>query len=312
MRVDRLSQTLLGPPVPGERGVGPLRVWPGGVAVSRSVGDFECGSHVLPVPHIRQVVIPETGGRLLVASDGLWDYFTGKRACRVARSSPLYKVPHRLFKSLMFHTDGVLTDDTTILAVDILPQGHNDFRSLAKQVRKTTRKKLQSWKDLWSFMTLPLQEPEQEPLSLYNDIDVFRYYPRITSRGVAMYRYRRDLCLTYQPNIIHHPVRYDSNAVEMFNEYAYSEDEEGQKSLCDSEKERTKNSERDGRRSPYEPERIRARRITTQRVSQRLVHMLVTGKSSKTSMMFRDDSAQEAIEVDPVGSQEREDIMVTM
>ena len=55
VRVDRLSQTLLGPPVPGERGVGPLRVWPGGVAVSRSVGDFECGSHVLPVPHIRRV-----------------------------------------------------------------------------------------------------------------------------------------------------------------------------------------------------------------------------------------------------------------
>lgn len=57
VRVDSLSQTLLGPPMPGERGVGPLRVWPGGIAVSRSVGDFECGAHVLPVPHIRQVSV---------------------------------------------------------------------------------------------------------------------------------------------------------------------------------------------------------------------------------------------------------------
>lgn len=118
--------------------------------------------------------------------------------------------------------------------------------------------------------------------------------------------------MTYQPDISHHPIRYESNAVEIFNEFAYSEDGEGQKSLCDSEKERAKNMNTEGRRSPYEPERIRARRITTQRVSQRLVHMLVTGKSSKTSMLFRDDSAQEAIEVDPVGPQGREDIMMTM
>lgn len=84
------------------------------------------------------MIIPETGARLLIASDGLWDYFTGKRACRVARSSPLYKVPNRLFKSLMFHTDGVLTDDTTILVVDILPRGYTDFRSLVKQVTSMT------------------------------------------------------------------------------------------------------------------------------------------------------------------------------
>lgn len=179
------------------------------------------------------------------------------------------------------------------------------------QVRKTTRRKLQSWKDLWSLMTLPLQEPEQVPLSFYSDIDVHKFYPRITSRGVAMYRYKRDLCLTYQPDISNHPMRCESNAVQAANEFAYSEDGESRRSPFDSEMDRA-SVDRAGRRSPYEPERIRARRITTQRVSQRLVHMVVTAKTSKAAMLFRDDSAQEAIEVDPVGSREREDIMMTM
>lgn len=33
--VDSLSQSMLGPPKEHEVGIGPLRAWPGGVAVSR-------------------------------------------------------------------------------------------------------------------------------------------------------------------------------------------------------------------------------------------------------------------------------------
>lgn len=39
----------------GEQGVGPMRLWPGGLCVSRSVGDLDAGAEVMPVPHIRQV-----------------------------------------------------------------------------------------------------------------------------------------------------------------------------------------------------------------------------------------------------------------
>lgn len=46
---------LQGPARQGELGVGPLRLWPGGLCVSRSVGDLDAGPEVVPLPHIRQV-----------------------------------------------------------------------------------------------------------------------------------------------------------------------------------------------------------------------------------------------------------------
>lgn len=36
-------------------GVGPLRVWPGGLAMSRTIGDYEAGDAVTATPEIRQV-----------------------------------------------------------------------------------------------------------------------------------------------------------------------------------------------------------------------------------------------------------------
>lgn len=44
-----------GPAVDGEPGVGPLRIWPGGLCVSRSVGDTDAGPHIVPIPHVKQV-----------------------------------------------------------------------------------------------------------------------------------------------------------------------------------------------------------------------------------------------------------------
>ncbi|CAD7701169.1 unnamed protein product [Ostreobium quekettii] len=119
----------------------------------------------------------------------------------------------------MFHTDGVLTDDTTILAFDVLPPGATDFRHLAKQVRKSTRRKVHSWKDILSILTYPLQDGSQEPLSLYTDIDVYTHYPRITSRGVAMYRMNKErYCALWVPPKAVHPVRYDSTMVDLMND----------------------------------------------------------------------------------------------
>lgn len=49
---------LQGPARPNELGVGPLRLWPGGLCVSRSVGDLDAGPEVMPLPNIRQVCAP--------------------------------------------------------------------------------------------------------------------------------------------------------------------------------------------------------------------------------------------------------------
>jgi hypothetical protein len=46
---------LQGPAKPQEMGVGPLRMWPGGLCVSRSIGDLDAGPLIVPLPHVRQV-----------------------------------------------------------------------------------------------------------------------------------------------------------------------------------------------------------------------------------------------------------------
>ena len=54
-KVNQLGRDLFRPVEDGEEGVGPLRVWPCGLAVSRSVGDYDCGAEVTAAPHVRQV-----------------------------------------------------------------------------------------------------------------------------------------------------------------------------------------------------------------------------------------------------------------
>ena len=35
--------------------VGPLRAWPGGICLSRSIGDLDAGEYIVPVPHVKQI-----------------------------------------------------------------------------------------------------------------------------------------------------------------------------------------------------------------------------------------------------------------
>ena len=44
-----------GPATKVDNGVGPLRIWPGGLCLSRAIGDFDVGDSVIPFPHIKQV-----------------------------------------------------------------------------------------------------------------------------------------------------------------------------------------------------------------------------------------------------------------
>ncbi|GMH46027.1 hypothetical protein BSKO_13991 [Bryopsis sp. KO-2023] len=131
LKVKALSKSRCGPPKDGEAGIGPLRVWPGGIAMSRSLGDLDCGPHILPVPHVRQAIIPPTGARLVMSSDGLWDHMSGPRACKIVRNCPLAKSAERLLKvACSTSSNGSLTDDTSILVLDILPPGYQDFTEL--------------------------------------------------------------------------------------------------------------------------------------------------------------------------------------
>lgn len=54
-QVAPLSEDLFQPAGDNEEGIGPMRVWPCGLAVSRSVGDYDCGCEVTAAPFVRQV-----------------------------------------------------------------------------------------------------------------------------------------------------------------------------------------------------------------------------------------------------------------
>lgn len=71
---------------PGEPGYGPLRAWPGGLCVSRAIGDMDVGECILAHPHIMQIQIPPEGARLVMASDGLWDCFPTRKVVKMART----------------------------------------------------------------------------------------------------------------------------------------------------------------------------------------------------------------------------------
>jgi serine/threonine protein phosphatase PrpC len=42
--------------------------------------------HVVPLPHMRQLLIPQQGVRVVLASDGLWDLMTPEKAGSSCRS----------------------------------------------------------------------------------------------------------------------------------------------------------------------------------------------------------------------------------
>ena len=52
---------------------GPLRAWPGGLSMGRSLGDADCGAWHSPEPDIMSIRLPDDGCDIILASDGLWD-----------------------------------------------------------------------------------------------------------------------------------------------------------------------------------------------------------------------------------------------
>ena len=80
-RIAKINQRNMQPCQDGEEqhGVGPDRCWPGGLALSRSIGDFDGGKALICSPQVVQVQIPSEGVRLILCTDGVWDYWNNSK-----------------------------------------------------------------------------------------------------------------------------------------------------------------------------------------------------------------------------------------
>ncbi|EPS69183.1 hypothetical protein M569_05581, partial [Genlisea aurea] len=103
----------------GGNEVGPLRCWPGGLCLSRSIGDTDVGEFIVPIPHVKQVKLSNAGGRLIIASDGIWDALSSDIAAQSCRGLPAHLAAKLVVKEAL-RSRG-LKDDTTCLVVDIIP-----------------------------------------------------------------------------------------------------------------------------------------------------------------------------------------------
>ncbi|KAJ9548843.1 hypothetical protein OSB04_021386 [Centaurea solstitialis] len=99
--------------------IGPLRCWPGGLCLSRSIGDMDVGEFIVPIPYVKQVKLSNAGGRLIIASDGIWDAVSSEMAAKSCRGLPAELAARQVVKEAL-RPKG-LRDDTTCIVVDIIP-----------------------------------------------------------------------------------------------------------------------------------------------------------------------------------------------
>ena len=108
----------------GGKGVGPLRAWPGGLAMSRTVGDL-CAPQVIAQPECRQVWVPPgCAARLILASDGLWDGVAPKVAAKLVRAKGAPSAAAALVQAAKKARG--MRDDITVVVLDVLPEAATD------------------------------------------------------------------------------------------------------------------------------------------------------------------------------------------
>lgn len=147
--------------------VGPLRSWPGGVCVSRSIGDVDCGPLITPLPHVKQVRVPwSTGGRFIMGSDGLWDAVSSERTAKLTRGLPATTAAPACVKESIKMKG--LRDDVTVLVVDLLPAHLAQADKGASPVPKgpSAAKSILS-----KFKSFKKKEPERDPDSDLDEKD---------------------------------------------------------------------------------------------------------------------------------------------
>ncbi|MBA0556692.1 hypothetical protein Golob_026772 [Gossypium lobatum] len=80
---------------------------------------MDVGEFIVPIPYVKQVKLSNAGGRLIIASDGIWDALSSEMAAKSCRGLPAELAARQVVKEAL-RTRG-LKDDTTCIVVDIIP-----------------------------------------------------------------------------------------------------------------------------------------------------------------------------------------------
>lgn len=85
--------------------------------MSRTLGD-RSAIQAISTPEIRRALLPPSGGRLMIASDGLWDTMSGKQCAKLVHSKQVQQAA-QLLVNTAHKKDS--RDDITVMVVDLLP-----------------------------------------------------------------------------------------------------------------------------------------------------------------------------------------------
>ncbi|KAF5796966.1 putative protein-serine/threonine phosphatase [Helianthus annuus] len=161
--------------------IGPLRCWPGGLCLSRSIGDRDVGEFIVPVPHVKQVKLSSAGGRLVISSDGVWDALSAEEALECSRGLAPEAAAAQIVKEAV-QLKG-LRDDTTCIVIDILPP---EKTNPPLQPPKKTGKRV--------FKAMFRKRSTEEPPKLHDEEEYFDpdLVEELVEEGSAMLSERLD------------------------------------------------------------------------------------------------------------------------
>ena len=116
---------------------GPLRAWPGGLAVTRAVGDADCMSYVIPEPVWSKCPVPPKGGALLACTDGVWDLLSADEAATILLKGEYDAARDAARQVVRKAVSRGLVDDTTAVAMlfgPVLEDDDEDDGTLATKL----------------------------------------------------------------------------------------------------------------------------------------------------------------------------------
>ena len=113
---------------------------PVSTCVTRSIGDWDGSRALVPEPELMAFkVAPHEFVRVVIASDGLWDFVSHVEAAKVVRKSySSTRAAERLVQlacNRSLSSRGRLKDDTTVIVVDLNPSSHSSWPALATKRR---------------------------------------------------------------------------------------------------------------------------------------------------------------------------------